>query len=230
MTPREFKEGPRPPFLANRSFRLRGTRITDAQQSATDKYWQEFGIEPDHKIIPAEIFPNSKEVVLEIGSGMGEATAIIAHTFGQIGYLAVEVHRPGIGSLLGRISELELTNIRIINEDARVVMSDLMPDQCLDAIHLYFPDPWPKSKHWKRRIIQEDFLALVWSKLKPGGYIHIATDWVAYSHWIEEKFAASAKFEGGEIAKPDFRPTTRFEQKGITKDHKVRDFKYFRKG
>ena len=212
--------------LSNRSFRLRGTRITEAQAKATENFWDEFGIVPDHQIIPAEIFPTSKAVIMEIGTGMGEATAEIARTFPESGYFALEVHRPGIGSLLARINEFELTNVRLINEDARKVMEERMDDKCLDAIHLYFPDPWHKKKHWKRRIVQKDFLDLVFRKLKDGGHIHIATDWVPYAEWSQNLFAEDSRFAGGVIAKPDFRPLTRFEDKGIGKGHIVTDLKY----
>jgi tRNA (guanine-N7-)-methyltransferase len=212
--------------LSNRSFRLRGTRITEAQAKATEKFWNEFGIEPDHRIIPSEIFPTSKQVIMEIGTGMGEATAEIARTFPDIGFFALEVHRPGIGSLLARINEFQLTNLRLINEDARIVLEELMPDECLDAVHLYFPDPWHKKKHWKRRIVQRDFVDLIYRKLKPGGHIHIATDWVPYAEWSQNKFAEDSRFIGGVIPKPDFRPLTRFEGKGIGKGHLVTDLKY----
>ncbi len=214
--------------LSNRSFRLRGTRITEAQAKATQMFWDQFGIEPDHKIIPAEIFPASKKVIMEIGTGMGEATAEIARTFPETGFFALEVHRPGIGSLLARINEFELSNLRLINEDARIVLEEQMPDECLDAVHLYFPDPWHKKKHWKRRIVQEDFVDLIFRKLKPGGHIHIATDWVPYAEWAQSKFGADTRFVGGIIPKPDFRPLTRFEGKGIGKGHLVTDLKYVR--
>ena len=212
--------------LSNRSFRLRGTRITEAQAKATEKFWDDFGIEPDHRIIPSEIFPTSKQVIMEIGTGMGEATAEIARTFPDIGFFALEVHRPGIGSLLARINEFQLTNLRLINEDARIVLEELMPDECLDAVHLYFPDPWHKKKHWKRRIVQRDFVDLIYRKLKLGGHIHIATDWVPYAEWSQSKFAEDSRFIGGVIPKPDFRPLTRFEGKGIGKGHLVTDLKY----
>ncbi|MEI6040920.1 MAG: tRNA (guanosine(46)-N7)-methyltransferase TrmB [Actinomycetes bacterium] len=220
-----------PEFIrpSNRSFRLRGTRITAAQQTATDRFWDQFGITPDHQIIPAEIFPDSKAVIMEIGTGMGEATAEIARTFPEIGFLAVEVHRPGIGALLARINDFGLSNIRLINEDARVLLAELMSDETLDAIHLYFPDPWPKSKHWKRRIVQQDFIELIAKKLKPKGYIHIATDWLDYANWVQEQFAMSDLFEGGVIPKPSFRPETRFEEKGLTKGHIVTDLKYLKR-
>lgn len=214
--------------LSNRSFRLRGTRITEAQDRATQLFWDEFGISPDQDINPKEIFPTSTEFIMEIGTGMGEATAEIARTFPETGFLALEVHRPGIGSLLARINEFGLKNIRLINEDARIILDQRMSDESLDAIHLYFPDPWHKKKHWKRRIVQSDFLDLIYRKLKPGGHIHIATDWVAYAEWTSSKFEADSRFSGGVISKPEFRPLTRFEGKGLGKGHLVTDLKYFK--
>jgi len=165
-------------------------------------------------------------VIMEIGTGMGEATAEIARTFPDTGFFALEVHRPGIGSLLARINDYELTNLRLINEDARIVLEEWMPDNCLDAVHLYFPDPWHKKKHWKRRIVQSDFVDLMYRKLKPGGHIHVATDWVPYALWTESKFDEDSRFIGGVIPKPDFRPLTRFEDKGLDKGHIVTDLKY----
>lgn len=212
--------------LSNRSFRLRGTRITEAQAKATDLFWDQFGILPDHPIIPTEIFPTSKQIIMEIGTGMGEATAEIARNIPSTGFFALEVHRPGIGSLLARINEFELTNVRLINEDARKVLEENMPDQSLDTVHLFFPDPWHKKKHWKRRIVQEDFVDLIYRKLKAGGHIHIATDWVEYAQWSAEKFGADSRFVGGVIPKPEFRPLTRFEGKGLGKGHIVTDLKY----
>ena len=214
--------------LSNRSFRLRGTRITEAQDRATQLFWDEFGISPNQDINPKEIFPTSTAVIMEIGTGMGEATAEIARTFPETGFLALEVHRPGIGSLLARINEFSLKNIRLINEDARIILDQKMPDESLDAIHLYFPDPWHKKKHWKRRIVQSDFLDLIYLKLKPGGHIHIATDWVAYAELTASKFEADSRFSGGVIPKPEFRPLTRFEGKGLGKGHLVTDLKYFK--
>ena len=218
---------------ANRSYKLRGTRITAAQESATDQFWSEFGISVDgvehpDPVIPAEIFPDSQQVIMEIGTGMGEATAEIARTFPDVGFLAVELHRPGIGALLARIAEMKLQNIRIINDDARVVLENLIPDQSISAFHLYFPDPWPKKKHWKRRIVQADFVELISRKLQPGGYIHIATDWVPYAQWIVNLFEKSDSFSGGAIEKPEFRPTTKFEGQGLRKGHEVTDLKYFK--
>jgi tRNA (guanine-N7-)-methyltransferase len=126
------------------------------------------------------------------------------------------------------MDEYGLTNLRLVEEDARVLLDHFFPKASLDVVHLYFPDPWPKKKHWKRRIVQDDFIATIAAALKPGGYIHIATDWVPYAEWIEEKFGASELFTGGVIPKPEFRPLTRFEGQGIRKGHEVRDLKYFK--
>ena len=213
---------------ANRSFRLRGTRMTDAQALGYEKYWGQFGLPSDKKLIPSEIFPSSKKIVMEIGTGMGEATAEIAKYFPETGFIAVELHKPGLGSLLNKISEFELKNVRLISEDARILLEENFPDESFDVFHLYFPDPWPKVRHWKRRIVQEDFVQLIHKKLKPGGYIHIATDWVPYAEWIAKKFEESKLFTGGEIDRPEYRPITRFEGQGIRKGHRVTDLKYIK--
>lgn len=210
-----------------RTYRLRGSRITGPQQSALDKYWPLYGIEYFSKFlnIPS-LFPNAKEVILEIGFGMGEATAILGRDFPETGYLAVEVHRPGIGKLMARIEELGLSNIRIIEGDAHPILRTMIPDSSIDGVHLFFPDPWPKKRHHKRRIVNAEFLSLIHPKLKDGGYFHIATDWVPYAEQIQEVFAANSLFKGGVVDRPDWRPLTRFEGQGITKDHQVNDLRY----
>jgi len=213
-----------------RSYSIRGSRITQAQRAAKDELQAIYGIAVEEKKVNlSEIFPRSEKIIMEIGFGMGEATAIIAENHPDNGYIAVDVHPPGIGKLLGRIVENELTNLRVIEDDVHIILPHMFEDESLDAIHLYFPDPWPKKKHNKRRIVNDGFLALIHPKLKKGGYIHIATDWVPYAVSIEEVFAASALFTGGVIEKPESRPVTRFEGQGIDKDHQVTDLMYFRK-
>jgi tRNA (guanine-N7-)-methyltransferase len=213
-----------------RSYSIRGSRITQAQRAAKDELQAMYGIAVEEKKVNlAEIFPTSEKIIMEIGFGMGEATAIIAKNHPNNAYIAVDVHPPGIGKLLGRIVENGLTNLRVIEDDVHIVLPHMFEDESLDAIHLYFPDPWPKKKHNKRRIVNEGFLALIHPKLKKGGYIHIATDWVPYAVSIEEVFAASNLFSGGVIEKPESRPVTRFEGQGIDKDHQVTDLMYFRK-
>ena len=213
-----------------RSYSIRGSRITQAQRAAKDELQAIYGIAIEEKKVNLkEIFPTSKKIIMEIGFGMGEATAIIAKNHPNNAYIAVDVHPPGIGKLLGRIVENGLTNLRVIEDDVHIVLPHMFEDESLDAIHLYFPDPWPKKKHNKRRIVNAGFLALIHPKLKKGGYIHIATDWVPYAVSIEEVFAASTLFSGGVIEKPESRPVTRFEGQGIDKDHQVTDLMYFRK-
>ena len=212
-----------------RSYSIRGSRITDAQRTAKDALQKVHGIEfTQEQINISEIFPNSDKVIMEIGFGMGEATAIIAKNHPNNGYIAVDVHPPGIGKLLARIVENDLTNLKVIEEDVHVVLQHMIADESLDGIHLFFPDPWPKKKHNKRRIVNEGFLALIHPKIKKGGFIHIATDWVPYAVSIQEVFAGSTLFTGGVIDKPEWRPVTRFEGQGIDKDHAVNDMMYLK--
>ena len=213
-----------------RSYSIRGSRITQAQRQAKDELQAIYGIAVEEKKVNLkEIFPTSQKIMMEIGFGMGEATAIIAKNHPNNAYIAVDVHPPGIGKLLGRIVENDLKNLRVIEDDVHIVLPHMFEDESLDAIHLYFPDPWPKKKHNKRRIVNEGFLSLIHPKLKKGGYIHIATDWVPYAISMQEVFAASSLFTGGVIEKPESRPVTRFEGQGIDKDHQVTDLIYFRK-
>jgi tRNA (guanine-N7-)-methyltransferase len=210
-----------------RSYRIRGSRITDAQREAKTALQAIYGITFKQEFIDLkQIFPTSDAVIMEIGFGMGEATAIIAKNHPNNGYIAVDVHPPGIGKLLARIVENDLTNLKVIEDDVHVVMQHMIVDESLDGIHLYFPDPWPKKKHNKRRIVNQAFLQLIHPKIKNGGFIHIATDWVPYAEKIKEVFAASTLFTGGVIDKPEWRPVTRFEGQGIDKDHAVNDMLY----
>ena len=210
-----------------RSYRIRGSRITGPQQIALDKHWDSYGIQESQERLDLKtLFPDSRQVILEIGFGMGEATALIGRDFPETGFIAVDVHRPGVGKLFALIHEYGLSNIRVIQGDAHLIMHHMIEDASLDGVHLFFPDPWPKKRHHKRRIVNADFLEQVASKLKAGGFIHIATDWVPYAEWIEEVCAASPHFSGGKVERPDWRPVTRFEGQGITKDHQVNDFRY----
>jgi tRNA (guanine-N7-)-methyltransferase len=215
---------------AVRSYKLRGRRITEGQQEAWDRLWPVFGIEySEARINLADLFPDSKRVIMEIGFGMGEATAQIAAADPTTGYLAVEVHRPGIGKLLLRIEEGGLKNVRAIEGDAFEVFEHMIVDSSLDGVHLFFPDPWPKARHFKRRIVNQEFIAAVAAKLKPGAFFHIATDWQPYAEWIAEEFTKQTFFTGGEVDRPDWRPLTRFEDQGINKEHPVADFRFIKK-
>jgi tRNA (guanine-N7-)-methyltransferase len=209
-----------------KSFRLRGKRMTRAQNAALIRSWDRFGIEFGTTVDTKALFPNAKEVIIEIGFGMGDATAEIAKAHPDNGYIAIEVHPPGIGKLLSLIEEHELTNVYIIEGDAIEILQTMFADHSINGFHLFFPDPWPKLKHNKRRIVNAEFLALIHQKLINGGYINIATDWVPYAEWIKDAFANSVQFTGGEVLRPDWRPFTKFEGKGLAKEHRVSDFHY----
>ena len=213
-----------------RSYSIRGTRITEAQRAAKSLLQEIHGIPVESKKLDlGAIFPTSQKTIMEIGFGMGEATAIMATQSPENAYLAVDLHPPGIGKLLSRIQELGITNIKVIEDDVHVVLPYMIENESLDGVHLYFPDPWPKSKHHKRRIVTPAFLELIASKLKPGGYFHLATDWFPYAEAMQIVFSTSTQFSGGVIDKPDWRPVTRFEGQGIDKDHRVTDLLYLRK-
>jgi len=215
--------------ITNRSYRLRGVRITPAQQEARDNLWAKFGVEfQESEIDLGTLFPSSQPIVMDIGYGMGEATWQIAKANPSTNYLGVEVHMPGVGKLMARLDEYELTNVRLIERDVFEVFYYMVKNESLDGVHLFFPDPWPKKRHFKRRIVNERFLADVAAKLKPGGYLHIATDWVPYAEWIKEVFSQTKLFTGGVVGRPDWRPLTRFEGQGISKDHAVNDFRFLK--
>ena len=213
-----------------RSFRLRGERMTKAQAGAIDEHLGEYEIPLDRPIELAKIFPKDryKEIVCEIGSGMGEASSQIAFENPESGYLAVEVHKPGIGALLIRANNLGIKNLRVINEDIYLVLRDYIPDSSFDAFHIFFPDPWPKRRQHKRRLLSSEFIETLATKLKPGGRINVATDWQPYAKDIELNFANSKSFNGGVIQRPTWRPLTKFESKGLGKEHLVTDLQYFK--
>ena len=213
-----------------RSFRLRGERMTKAQSEALLSHWNKFEIPLKGVIDPTEVFFGMKpeEVIMEIGSGMGEATAQIAAARPKSGYIAVEVHKPGIGALIIHAERLGIRNLRIIEGDIWEVLSNHWTDKSIDAFHIFFPDPWPKRKQSKRRLLQTQFISLLAQKLKPSGRVHIATDWVPYAEEIEKNFALSSEFSGGVVQRPEWRPLTKFENKGLNKEHRVTDFLYKR--
>ncbi|OIQ75557.1 tRNA (guanine-N(7)-)-methyltransferase [mine drainage metagenome] len=203
--------------------------MTNAQEDALRQHWDVIGIQPKGTFDLASIFAPCKEVVLEIGTGMGETTAAMAEANPDVGILAIEVHRPGIGSLLVKIAERQLSNVRIVDGDAITVMENQILPSSLDGVRLYFPDPWPKTRHHKRRIVQSEWLDLVASRLKAGGTLHIATDWEPYAEWIEGRCEANSAISGGLIPRPNWRPLTRFENQGLTKGHRIFDFVYRKK-
>ena len=211
---------------SNRSYSLRGNRMTRAQTLAMNSHWDKYAISVDSNLLINEIFPDKSQTILEIGSGMGEATAQIALNNLDTGYVAVEMHKPGLAALLLLIMEKQITNIKMIREDATYLLANFIPDGSLDGIHLLFPDPWPKNRQHKRRIVQDDFIELIARKLKPKGFIHIATDWQPYAQWIKAKFDNNSNFSGGIVARPSWRVLSKFEGQGLRKGHTVTDFRY----
>ena len=211
---------------SNRSYSLRGNRMTRAQTLAMNSHWDKYAISVDSNLLINEIFPDKSQTILEIGSGMGEATAQIALNNLDTGYVAVEMHKPGLAALLLQIMEKQINNIKMIREDATYLLANFIPDGSLDGIHLLFPDPWPKNRQHKRRIVQDDFIDLIARKLKPKGFIHIATDWQPYAQWIKAKFDNNSQFSGGIVARPSWRVLSKFEGQGLKKGHTVTDFRY----
>ena len=213
-----------------RSFRLRGDRMTKAQAEALTMQWNRFEVPLQGIIEPRELFPsmNPTEVVFEIGSGMGEATSQIAANNPESAYVAVEVHKPGIGALIIRAENLGVRNLKIINADVYEVLTKHINDHSIDAFHIFFPDPWPKRKQHKRRLLQPSFIGILAKKIRHGGRVNIATDWFPYAEEIKKNFEANTDFAGGVIPRPSWRPLTKFEGKGLNKEHVVTDFQYFR--
>ncbi len=210
-----------------RSYVLRQGRTTPSQQRALDELFPTFGIPYSEGLLDfRSAFGRSAPVVLEIGSGMGETTAQIAHAHPETDYVAVEVHGPGVGSLLKKVAELGLRNLRIVRHDAVAVLEKMIADASLAGIHLFFPDPWPKKRHHKRRLLQPSFAELAARKLAPGGYLHAATDWPDYATQMDEVLSAISAFERGD---PQQRPMTKFERRGIGLGHPVRDLLFLRK-
>ena len=204
--------------------------MTKAQSEALLNHWNKFEVPLQGIIDPHSLFYsiNPREVVFEIGSGMGEATAQIAAANPEIGYVAVEVHKPGVGALIIRAETLGLRNLKIINEDILDVLNDHIADQTIDKFHIFFPDPWPKRSQSKRRLLQQPFITLLAKKIKIGGEVCIATDWLPYAKEIEKNFLQVPEFSGGVVTRPEWRPITKFEGKGISKEHVVTDFCYKR--
>ena len=213
---------------SNRSYSLRGNRMTRAQTLAMAQSWDRYAIEIKSELNLNQIFPEKTKVIMEIGSGMGEATAQIAKANPEVGYVAVEMHSPGLAALLILINQMELENIKLIREDATYLLANRIPDNSVDGIHLLFPDPWPKNRQHKRRMVQSEFIEMVGRKLKPGGFIHIATDWQPYADWIKVRFDKSGSFSGGVVDRPSWRVLSKFEGQGLRKGHQVTDFRYIK--
>jgi len=215
-----------------RSYVLRQGRATPAQRRALETLQAKHGIEfGDRALDAGRVFGRAAPLVLEIGSGMGETTAAIAAARPETDFLAVEVHAPGVGSLLRRIEALGLRNLRVIRHDAVEVLERMVPDGALAGMHLFFPDPWPKKRHHKRRLVQPAFAALAARKLAPGGYLHAATDWPEYAEQMLAVLGAEPLLENtapGFAPRPALRPLTKFEERGLALGHPVRDLLFRR--
>ena len=217
-----------------RSFVLRQGRVTKGQSNALATQWPKYGVEYGLQTIDLNTLFGRTESkkILEIGFGMGETTAKIAQTLPDSDFLAAEVHTPGVGALLKLIEELALTNVRIIQYDVVEVLQHMIADASLDGVHIFFPDPWHKKRHHKRRLIQAVFVKLLCTKLKIGGYLHVATDWQEYAEWVLEVLTAEPELQNTATdyaEKPSYRPLTKFENRGIKLGHGVWDLVFKRK-
>lgn len=216
-----------------RSFVLRQGRLTKGQERALQTAWPTFGIEyTDQALDVSQAFGRTdSKKILEIGFGMGDATAKIAQTLPDCDFLAVEVHTPGVGSLLKLMQEGDIQNIRIIQHDAVEVLQNMLADASLDGVHIFFPDPWHKKRHHKRRLIQAEFVQLLCAKLKAGAYIHVATDWQEYAEWVLEVLQGESQLQNTAsdyAEKPSYRPLTKFENRGLKLGHGVWDLVFKR--
>jgi len=216
-----------------RSFVLRQGRMSPAQQRYLDQMMPRIGLTYQNRAMDLDaVFGRAAPRVMEIGFGMGETTARIAADRPQTDFLAIEVHSPGVGHLCKLVDQLGLSNVRIMQHDAVEVLRDMIAPAALAGVHVFFPDPWHKKKHHKRRIIQPDFVSLVASRLQPGGYLHCATDWAEYAEWMLEVLSGEALLENtaAEYApRPAHRPMTKFEERGIKRGHEVHDLIFTRR-
>jgi len=219
---------PGKPLREIKSFVLRQGRLTPGQQKAFETLWPLYGIEFQKQPLDLiKAFANSNPVVLEIGFGNGDSLAQMALDQPDTNFLGIEVHRPGVGHLLLQIEKYKLSNLRIISHDAVEVIRYCLQENCLEGVQLFFPDPWHKKRHHKRRIVQAAFLDLISRVIRPGGFFHAATDWENYAEHIRDAIHSHAAFDnssaGGYIERPASRPLTKFEQRGQKLGHGVWD-------
>lgn len=220
-------------FRTVKSFVLREGRVTKSQQFAIDNYWQFYGISirQDIKLNFEEIFKNKNPITLEIGFGNGDSLLAMAKSNPNINFVGVEVYKSGVGKILHDIHVNEIGNLKIIWHDASEIINHNIADNSLDNVQVFFPDPWPKKRHHKRRIINDRFVELLSKKLKDNGILHLATDWENYAEWMQDVLASNPKYKKTTAPfAPELlvnkRPNTRFEQKGIVKGHGIWDLYY----
>lgn len=218
-----------------RSFVRRKSRTTPAQQRALQTLLPKYGLDPEQGLFDfAAIFGREARRTLEIGFGNGETLLALARAHPDEDFLGVEVHRPGVGRLLLALEAEKLGNLRIVCADALEVLGRCVADASLDAVLIFFPDPWPKKRHHKRRLLQPEFAALLARKLKPGGRLHLATDWPDYAEHILAVLSASSDFtnlagDGGYTPRPEERSLTKFESRGLKLGHAVHDLIFLRR-
>ncbi|NOQ64318.1 MAG: tRNA (guanosine(46)-N7)-methyltransferase TrmB [Methyloprofundus sp.] len=216
-----------------KSFIRRIGRMTTAQRLALDSLWDKYCLNNEEKCDLVEVFGRRSTVILEIGFGNGESLVKTALANPDKDYIGIEVHKPGVGNLLAQLERLEVKNVRVFYHDAIEVLENCIPEHSLSAVHLFFPDPWHKRKHHKRRIVRPSFIKLIATKLEKGAYFHAATDWQHYAEHILKVLSESEEFVNQTADKaysprPDYRPLTKFEQRGLRLGHGVWDliFKY----
>lgn len=205
-------------------------RVSSRHEDALAHLFPRYGVRiPGPPVDFASLFGRVAPVVLEIGSGMGDATVTMAAADPGRDYLAVEVFPPGLGNLLAVVEESGLTNVRVASGDALVLVNSMLPEESLDAIHIFFPDPWPKVRHHKRRLIQRVNVAALLRRLRPGGTLHCATDWPHYAQQMIEVLGADPALSGGVVQRPAQRPITKFEQRALAAGRPVTDLIYVKR-
>jgi len=223
-----------PPRRSVRSFVRREGRMTRSQRAAFETLWSRYGITLEAGMTDLRTaFPRPAPLVLEIGFGMGDSLASMAAADSERNYLGIEVHRPGVGHLLARLAREQIDNVRVVNADAVEVLEKHVVDASLDAVLVFFPDPWPKTRHHKRRLIQPVFVSLLARKLRLGGLLHLATDWQHYAEHMLDTVSRDGGFvnragEGHYSPRPDYRPLTKFEQRGQRLGHGIWDLLFER--
>ncbi len=214
-----------------RSYVLRQGRMTNAQKQSISQYWDQYGLMPDQAVDWQTLFDNPQQCIVEVGFGMGDSLLEQASQNPQDAFVGIEVHQPGVGSLLGRLNEQVVNNVKVYCHDAVEVIQSCMPQQSIDRFQLFFPDPWTKAKHHKRRIVQPKFVQLVVEKLKIGGVVHFATDWEHYAEYMlsvleQEKNLKNCAANNRYVERPKMRPLTKFEQRGQKLGHAIWDLMF----
>lgn len=229
----ETEQQPRP-MRQVRSFVVRAGRMTEGQERALKENWPLYGLELSGGMLDfSELFGDERPVILEIGFGMGDSLIEMARQAPEKGFIGIEVHPPGVGRLLSRVREEGLENIRVFCEDAIEVLAQCIPDNSLAGLQLFFPDPWPKKRHHKRRIVQPEFAQTIRKKLAIGGVFHMATDWENYAEHMMEVMSAAEGYRNaagdGEFSpQPEWRPVTKFQKRGENLGHGVWDLMFER--